>query len=289
MRDPFARNPRLRRRKAVNFGMEVLATAAALLAVLVLAVVFISVFRRGVDALSVSFFTEVPAVFGEPGGGLANAFVGSLILVAIATALALPIGVLIAVYVTELAPPRVAHAIRLCLDVLNGVPSIVIGIFVFSIYVISHQQSAIAGGAALAIIMLPLVSRATQEILLLIPSSLREASLALGISRWRTVLGIILPASSGGILTGTILAVARAAGETAPLLFTCSLAAQTVETDPRQALQSVPLSIFQLSESPDPSDHAKAWAAALVLMTFILVVSLLSKALLARSRRKLTS
>jgi phosphate transport system permease protein len=136
--------------------------------------------------------------------------------------------------------------------------------------------------------MLPLVARSTQEVLALVPTALREASFALGVSRWRTVVGVILPTSLGGILTGATLAVARAAGETAPLLFTCSVTTSLVSWDPRQALQSIPLTIFEKLESPDPADHAQAWAAALVLMSFVLVVSLLSKAALARSRRKLS-
>jgi phosphate transport system permease protein len=135
--------------------------------------------------------------------------------------------------------------------------------------------------------MLPLVARTTQEVLALVPASLREASFALGVSRWRTVAGVILPTSLGGIFTGVTLAIARAAGETAPLLFTCSVTTSLVSWDPRQALQAIPLTIFEKLESPDPADHAQAWAAALVLMSFVLVVNLLSKAALARSRRKL--
>ena len=279
--------PGLRRRKSVNRLLEAVAGAAALAAVAVLALVVGSVLKRGVGALELDFLTQAPGVFGAAGGGIANAFAGSLVLVAGATAIALPLGVLIAIYVTELASRRVAELVRLTLDVLNGIPSIVIGIFVFSLIVLSHGQSALAGSFALAVIMLPLVSRATQEVLLLVPASLREASQALGVSRWRSVLGVILPASLGGILTGTILAVARAAGETAPLLFTSSLAATTVSWDPREPVQSVPLAIFQLSESPDPADHERAWAAAFVLIAFVLLTSLLSRALLIRSRQRL--
>jgi phosphate transport system permease protein len=278
---------RLRRRRFVNRLMGVLATAAALLAVGVLALMVGSVAKRGAPALSWGFLTKTPAPFGESGGGLAHAFVGSAILVAVATAMALPIGVLIAIYVTELAPRRLATVVRLALDVINGLPSIVIGIFVFSLLVLGHKQSGFAGSTALAIIMLPLVSRATQEMLLLVPGSLREAAYALGASRWRTVLGVVLPTSLGGILTGTTLAIARVAGETAPLLFTSSLTANAITTDPRQPLQSVTLSIFELSESPDPADHARAWAAALVLISAVLLLSLFARALLIRSRRKL--
>jgi phosphate transport system permease protein len=283
----LAPTAQLRRRKVVNKLVEGVMLVAALGAVSVLALVVGSVVMKGHSALTLSFFTKVPATFGESGGGIANSLVGTVVIVACATVLALPIGVLIAIYTSELAPPEVRRFVGLVLDVLNGLPSIVIGIFIFGLLVLGHQQSAIAAAVALAIIMLPLVARSTQEVLALVPESLREASLALGVSRWRTVLGVILPTSLGGIMTGATLAVARAAGETAPLLFTCSVTTSLVSWDPREALQSIPLTIFQKLESPDPADHAQAWAAALVLMSFVLVVSLLSKAALARSRRKL--
>jgi phosphate transport system permease protein len=283
----FAPSPRARRRRIVNRLAEAAATVAALLAVVVLAVVFLSVFKRGLEAMNLDFFTKTPAVFGEEGGGIAQAFVGSLVIVGLATLMVIPVGVAVAVYVAEFAGPNMARAVRLALDVLNGLPSIVIGIFIFAAIVVTHQQSAFAGSLALAIIMLPLVARSTQEVLALIPESLRSAALALGSTRRQMVFRVLLPAAVGGILTGTILAVARAAGETAPLLFTTALAGQLVNTNPREPLQSVPLAIFQLSESPDPNDHAKAWAAAAVLMTFVLVVSLAARVLLARNRRNL--
>jgi phosphate transport system permease protein len=278
---------RLRRRRIVNRAMESIATLAALLAVAVLAVVVVSVARRGAGALSWSFLTKNPAGFGEAGGGIAPSIVGTAILIALATAMALPVAVLTALYLTEFAEQRVARAIQLVLDLLNGLPSIVIGVFVFGLLVVGHQQSGYAGAFALATIMLPLIARATQEVLRLVPRSLREGALALGVSRWRTVLGVVLPSSLGGILTGTVLALARAAGETAPLLFTCSIFATTVTADPRQALPNIPVTIFTLSESPDPADHRRAWAASIVLMGFVLVTSLIARALLARSRRKL--
>jgi phosphate transport system permease protein len=283
----LASSRRTRRRKTVNLAMQGLATLAALSAVAVLALVIVSVAQRGAQALNWDFFTKTAATFGESGGGVANALVGSIVLVALATAIALPVGVLVALYVSEFAPPRLADFTRLVLDVLNGLPSIIIGVFVYGLLVVGSGQAAWKGSFALAIIMLPLVARATQEVLALVPPTLREGALALGASRWRTVLGVVLPTSVGGILTGTVLAVARAAGETAPLLFTTSIVANTVTWDPRQPMLSIPLSIFQLSESPDPADHARAWALALVLLSFILVASLSARTLLARSRRKL--
>ncbi len=267
--------------------MEGVATVAAMLAVGVLAIVVVSVALRGAGALSWEFFTKSQALFGQPGGGIANAIVGTVLLVTLAAAMALPVGVLTAVYLTEFAPRRVAVPIEVVLDVLAGLPTIVLGIFVYALFVIGHTQSGLAGAFALAIIMLPLVARATQEVLLLVPATLREASLALGVRRWRTVLGIILPSSVGGILTGTVLAVARAAGETAPLLFTSSIFANTVQTDVTKALPNIPVLIFTYSEQADPALHEQAWAAALVLMAFVLVASVAAKALLARSRRKL--
>ena len=277
----------LRRRKIVNLVMEVLAAAAALVAVGVLVLVVGSVFQRGRGAIDANLFTKVPATFGESGGGIANAIVGTIVLVLVASAIALPVGILIAIYVNELAPRGVRRFVNTVLDVLNGLPSIVIGIFVFGLLVVSRGQSALAGGFALAVIMLPLVARSTQEVLALVPDSLREASYALGVSRWRTVLGVILPTSLGGVITGATLGVARIAGETAPLLFTCSVTTSQVSWNPHDALQSIPLTIFEYLESPDPADHERAWAAALILMSFVLVLSVASKLVLARSRRRL--
>lgn len=286
----FQTDRRLRRRRIVNRVMEALATLASLAAVSVLVIVVASVVKNGWSALNVDFFTTSPSFggFGEAQGGILSSIVGSLMLVGIATLFAVPIGVLVAIFASELAPRKVANVIRLALDVINGLPTIVVGIFVYSILVLAQGQSAIAGGLALAIIGLPLVARSAQEVLRLVPTSYREAGLALGAPRWRTVLGVILPTSLGGILTGTTLAIARVAGETAPLLFTCSLAAvSTVTWDPRQPVQSMPLTIFQYAEQPDPSYHAQAWATGAVLLGFVLVVSLISKVFLARTRRKL--
>jgi phosphate transport system permease protein len=286
---------RARRRLLLNRGFEGLAILAAAIAVAALGIVVWSVGSRGISAISWDFFTKGPAVFGQSGGGIAPSLVGSLILVAIATLFALPTGVLIALYVSEFAPRRVADQIRLWLDVLNGFPSIVIGIFVFALAVktkvpligIGHHQSVFAGSFALAIIMLPLVSRTTMEVLALVPNHLREASYALGVSKWQTVLRVVLPTSLGGILTGTTLAIARAAGETAPLLFTCAIAGTLVDWNPSHSMLSIPLTIFEYSESPDNGLHAQAWAAAFVLIAFVLVTSLTARFLLDRSRRKL--
>jgi phosphate transport system permease protein len=285
-----------RRRLLVNKVAEGAAVLAAFAAVAVLAIVIWSVGSRAIGAINLDFFLKGPSsdFFGGK-GGIAPALVGSLLLVGIATAIALPFGVLTAIYVTEFARPSFGRQVQLWLDVLNGFPSIVIGIFVFALAVkaqvpvlgIGHHQSAIAGGFALSIIMLPLVARSTMEVLRLVPTQLREASYALGVSKWQTVLRVVLPTSFGGIITGTTLAVARAAGETAPLLFTCAIAGQIVDWNPSHSVQSIPLTIFLYSESADPVLHQQAWAAAFVLILFVLVTSLTARILLERSRKKL--
>ena len=242
----FQTDKRLRRRRIVNRLMEVLGTLASLLAVAVLVIVVASVVKNGGAPSSVDFFTTSPSSrhSAPPRAGPASSS-GSFLLVLIATIFALPIGVMVAIFVSELAPRKLADTIRPALDVINGLPTIVTGIFIFSVLVLAQGQSAIAGALALAIIGLPLVARSAQEVLRLVPSSYREAGLALGAPRWRTILGVILPTSLGGILTGTTLAIARVAGETAPLLFTCSLAITTSVTwDPREP--------FSRCRSPTP-------------------------------------
>jgi phosphate transport system permease protein len=278
---------RTRRRLVMNRLAEILALIAALLAVGVLGIVVWSVAKRGASQLSLSFLTSDLPLFGQPGGGIAPLIVGSAILVGIATAIALPVGMCIAIFLQEFARGTVRAAIQLVIDLMAGLPSIVLGIFVFGLLVYGHPQNGWAGSVGLAIVMLPLVTRATQEVLRLVPSSHREGALALGASRWRTVLGVILPSTLGGILTGTVLAVARAAGETAPLLFVTSIYPNTIQWDPRHALPNMPVQIFIWSESPDPNDHKRAWATALVLILFVLATSLISRAVLARTRRNL--
>jgi phosphate transport system permease protein len=281
-------NDRLRRRRVVNRGMEVVAGVAALIGVGLLVVLVWSVAQRGWSQLNLNLFTKTSQPFStSPNQGLANAFAGTLVIVGIATAMALPFGILIAIYVNEFAPRAVKSAVSFVLDLLAGVPAIVIGFFVFGLFVAGHGQSALAGSFALAILMLPFVARTTIEVLALVPNSLREAALGLGIARWRTTLGIVVPQAIGGVLTATVLAVARVAGETAPLLFTTSIVGTSVGWNPMHALQTIPVSIFELSESYQPSDHARAWSGALVLILFILFSSLSARWLATRHRRKL--
>jgi len=280
---------RSRTRRLVNRVAEGIGTLAALLAVGVLAIVVASVIVRALPALNLDLITKnEPIEYGAPGGGILYAIVGTLILVAIATAMAMPVGILVAIYVSEFASKKVSAAVRLALDILNGVPSIIIGIFVFGLFVVGIGQSGWSGAFALAVVMLPLVARTTMEVLALVPNTLREASFGLGVSKWRTVLFVIVPTVFGGFLTGATLAVARAAGETAPLLFTTSVyASNVVTTDPSHAIPSLPVTIFLYSESPDTHLNNQAWAAAFLLMAFILISSIVSRTLLARFERRL--
>jgi phosphate transport system permease protein len=279
--------PRSRRRKRVGHVMEGISTAAAVLAIVVLGIVIFSVARKGLPALSVDFFTKSPAPIFQTGGGIENAIVGTFIMTGMATAIAVPMGVLVAIFNTEFAPPQVAELVRLALNILAGVPTIVIGIFIFGLLVVGNGQSAIAASVGLSIVMLPLIARATEEVLALVPTTLREGGMALGATRARTVITVILPTAVGGIVTATIVAVARAAGETAPLLFTSSIFANSVTTNVHQAMASIPLTIYVDSESPSVADQHTAWAAALVLMTAVLVTGIIGRALSLRTRRQI--
>jgi phosphate transport system permease protein len=277
----------LRRRKRVSAVVGAASTVAALLAVAVLLIVVGSVLLKGVGALSIHFLTTPTALFGESGGGISNAIVGSAIMVGLAALMAIPVGLLVAIYTTEFAPARIAHPIRFVLDVLNGVPTIITGIFVYGLLVAGNQQSGFAASIALAIIMLPIVARTAQEVLSLVPATLKEAAHALGIAPWRATVRVTLPTAAGGLLTGALLAVARVAGETAPLILLSSIFAPGVLTEPGQALASIPIFIFQASESPSPEAHTQAWAAALILIAFVLVLNIVARAFYARSRRRM--
>jgi len=285
--DITVRSSGLGRRRRVERAVAVLAILSALIACALLFVVLGSVLERGVSQLDLSFFTKSKALFGEK-GGIADALVGSALIVGLTILFAVPLAVLVAIYISEYARPQGARFFQAVLDVLNGMPAIVVGIFIYGLLVVGHGYSAVYASLALAILMLPMVARATQEVLALVPRSLREASLALGVPRWRTVYSIVLPTAIGGILTGVVLAVARVAGETAPILFTSSVVTGNgVSTDVTHALQSLPLSIFIDSESPSPDDQAAGWAAALVLIAFVLVMNILAKTFAGRKRRSL--
>jgi phosphate transport system permease protein len=286
---PRVRLDGLPRRRRVNRLMEALAWLAAAVAIGILGVVVWSVASKGWSELNLDLLTKSPIPFSLTNApqGLSNAFAGTIVIVGLATLMALPVGILVAVYLNEFAPPSIRTGVGLVIDVLAGVPAIVVGIFVFVLLVVGHGQSATKGAFALAILMLPFVARTTIEVLALVPNALREASLGLGIPQWRTTLSIVLPRAIGGILTGTVLAVARVAGETAPLLFTSSLVGTQTSWNPSHALQTIPVAIFELSESPDPKDHARAWAAGFILLLFIMFASLTARWLANRSVRKI--
>lgn len=280
---PLVATGNLRRRHAVSRTVQLLAVAAALAAVAVLAIVIFAVVSHGAKAISWDFITK-----GAP-DGIGPDLVGTAVIVAIATAIAMPIGVLIALFLTEYSGRRGARAVQVTMDVMNGLPSIIIGLFAFQLLVVGNRQMAFAASVALAIIEVPLIARGTQEVLHLVPRSQREAADALGVARWRSILTIVLPAAVGGILTTTLLSVARAAGETAPLILTTALfKGDQYQFDPFEALPNVPVRIFQLSEEANPEGFTEAWGLSLVLIAIILALGLGSRTLLNRSRRKMT-
>jgi phosphate transport system permease protein len=288
---PLAASGNLRRRIVVSRLVTAGATASATLAVAALAVVIYAVASRGASALSFSFLTKDPPQFGGAGGGIASAIVGTTLIVAFGAAIATPLGVLTALYLAEFAGPRsrTGRVVKLALDLMQGLPSIVVGIVVFGLIVEpAHQESGVAGSVALAIIMLPLIARSSQEVLLLVPGTLREAADALGVSRWRSIVSIVLPSALPGIVTGTIISVARAAGETAPLLILSGVFTPATTFDLfGQAVPNIPVLIFTASEAADPTGFARAWGAALVLLAVILAANVGARALLARSRARM--
>jgi phosphate transport system permease protein len=275
---PLTPSGHLRRRQLISRCFETGQTAAAWFAVVVLGVVIYSVAARAASVLSFGFLTHAAP------GGIAPEILGTIIIVSLATVIATPIGVLSALYLTEFASTWSATAFRMVLDLLNGIPSIIVGLFIFGLLVVGHHQSGFAAAVALAIIMVPLIARATQETLLLVPAGMREAADALGVSRWRTVRGVVLPTARGGILTATVLSVARAAGETAPLLLVCSVPGSGVSVNPfGHALANIPVYIFESSEAADANGFARAWGAAFVLLAFILFANIVSRTLSRRS------
>ncbi len=262
------------RRRLTNRAAEVIAAACTLALLLPLALIFGYLVVKGITAVNLDFFTQLPKPVGEVGGGMGNAIVGSLVLIALACVLGLPIGVLTGVYLAEHGHGRLGSAVRFAADVLNGVPSIVIGIFAYTLVVIPMKGfSAYAGGLALAVIMLPIVARTTEEIVRLVPESLREASLALGVPMWRTMVRVVLRTARGGIITGMMLAIARVAGETAPLLFT-AFGNQYWHHGLNGPIASLPMQIYTYAISPFDDWHRQAWAGALVLVSLIATTSL---------------
>jgi phosphate transport system permease protein len=254
--------------------MSALTALAALGVILPLLLVFGFLLFQGASAVNVDFFTHLPKPVGEVGGGMANAIVGSIILITLAAMLGLPVGILGGVYLTESRDRRLPSVVRFTADVLNGVPSIVIGIFAYTVVVLPMRRfSALAGGFALAIIMLPIVVRTTEEMMRLVPASLREAALALGLPEWKVILRVVLPTARAGIITGVMVAIARVAGETAPLLFT-AFGNRFWHQGLDQPIAALPLQVFAYAIAPFDDWHRQAWAGALVLLMLIFLTSL---------------
>ena len=258
---------------------------SVLIALVPLAFILFFVLSEGLQALNLDFFIRMPKPVGEPGGGMANAIVGTLMVTGLGSIFAIPIGILSGVYTAEYAGSRLAAAVRFAADTLNGVPSIVIGVFVYAIAVLPVKQfSALAGGLALGIMMIPIIARTTEELLLLVPGTIREGALALGATRARAVFTVVLPAALPGIITGVVLALARIAGETAPLLFT-SFNNRFFTTTLTQPIASLTVMVFTYAIAPYADWHRQAWAGALVLVSIVLLCSLAARVATRRLER----
>ncbi|MDP9265681.1 MAG: phosphate ABC transporter permease PstA [Chloroflexota bacterium] len=268
------------RRRLVAGVMSVLVLLAAVAAAALLVVILGFLIVRGAPALGLAFFTERPRPFGVEGGGVAPAIIGTLVLGALAALLAVPIGIASAIFVSEYRDGRFAPVVRFAAELIAGLPSIVVGVFVWAFLVrgVIGNYAALAGAVALAIIMTPIVARTVEEVLRLVPMSLREAGLALGVPRWKVIVGIILPTARAGIATATVLAIARAAGETAPLLLT-ALGNLFFSTDLLRPIAALPLQIYQYAVSPYDDWHTKAWGTSLVLVAVIASFSLILRVL----------
>ena len=267
----------LTRRRVVSHVMVILTYAAALLAILPLVLIAAYLLKQGASSINWDFFTKMPVPAGDPHGGMANAIAGTGIIVLIASVLGLPVGIGAGLYLAENGGSRLATAVRFLSDVLNGLPSIVLGVFAWGLLVRPFKHfSALSGGIALAAMMVPLVTRATEEMIRLVPVSMREAALALGYTRWRTSLSVVLRTAMPGIVTGALVAVARIAGETAPLIFT-AFGNPFWSLSPTQPIAALPMQIYTYATSPYDDWHAQAWAGALVLLGLGLVIRLAAR------------
>lgn len=266
-----------RRRRVVGGLMFGLCILAAGVVVLPLVLIFWHLLSAGASSVNLQFFTHLPKPVGEAGGGMGNALVGTLELLVIASLVALPISVLAGIFLAESRGNWLATTVRFVSDVMTGLPSIVAGIFAWA-WIVRHMShfSGLSGGVALAVIMIPYVIRTTEEMVRLVPDGLREGGLALGFTRWRTTIGVVLPAAAGGIVTGALVALARIAGETAPLLFT-AFGNRYWELNPFRPIAALPLQIFQYAISPYEDWHRQAWAASLVLIGMVLVISIVAR------------
>jgi phosphate transport system permease protein len=285
---PLTPSGNLRRRLLVSSALQAGAVVAAGLAVAALAVVTIAVISHGAKIINFDFVTTNASQYGA-GGGIGSAVIGSAIIVGFGALIATPLGVLCATYLVEFAGPHAAlgKVLQTALDVMQGLPTVVVGLFVFGL--LRHEQSGFAASLALAMIMLPLIARTAQEVLRTIPQAIREAADALGVDRWRSILGVVMPAAVGGIATGAILAVARAAGETAPVLIVDGVfnASKTTIDIFGHGVPNIPVLIYEAAESPTPDALARVWGTALVLLGLILIANIGARVLLARNRRRL--
>jgi phosphate transport system permease protein len=252
-----------------------LCSAAAGLGILILALILGYTLAHGIAALNLDFLTQTAKPVGEAGGGMRNEIIGTFILVVLGSILALPVGLMAGIFLAEFASPKVSTAVQFTADILAGVPSIVVGVFAYAIIVQPmHSYSALSAGVALAIIMIPIIARTAEESLRLVPNSMREAALALGITRWRAIVGVVIPGALTGIVTGVMLAVARIAGETAPLIFT-ALGNNFGFQGILKPITALPLQIFRYAMSPYPDQQQQAWAGAFLLILLVLGISVL--------------
>lgn len=268
----------LRRRKMFSHFMSGLVGLCTIVAVAVLWIILGYVILRGMPAMNIAFFTQGPLPFGEVGGGVRPAIQGSLLILAFACLAGIPIGVMTAVYLAEFGNNRFADAVRFVIDLLAGLPSIVVGVFIWALLVqrLIGNYSGFAGAAALAIIMIPIIARTVEAILRLVPNTMREASLALGVPTWKTILKVVLPAAKSGIITGVVLSMARAGGETAPLLLT-TLGNTYPSWNMMEPMAALPVQIYNYSVAPYADWHTKAWGSALILIALIGLLSLLTR------------
>lgn len=274
------------RRKAVNALMTGLMVAATVAVLLPLALIFIHILKNGLSSINADFFLHIPKPVGESGGGVANGIVGSGVLMLIASLIGLPMGIFGAIYLSEFGKGKFANSIRFCADVLSGIPSIITGMVVYTLLVVPMKGfSAVAGAVALSLIMIPIVLRTTEEQLKMVPGSLREASLALGVPMWRTTLKVTLRTAGTGVMTGILLSVARVIGETAPIMFT-ALGNQFWSKSLKEPIAALPLQIFNFAISPYDEWHRLAWGGALVLVVLMFSLSLTAR-FLGRKRHSL--
>jgi phosphate transport system permease protein len=272
------------RRKWFNRLMLGLSSAAAGFGILILALILGYILANGIAFLNLDFLTQAATPVGEVGGGMRNEILGTVVLIVLGSIIGLPVGLMAGIFLAEFASPRAAAAVRFMADILAGVPSIVVGVFAYAIMVRPmHSYSALSAGVALAIIMIPIVARTAEESLRLVPNSMREAALALGITRWRSVVGVIIPGAITGIVTGIMLAVARIAGETAPLIFT-ALGSSFGFQGLLKPIGALPLQIYRYAMSPYPDWHQQAWAGAFVLIMLVLGISVLVRWISNRRR-----